>query len=383
MLARGLRPAPRLLARAAPRQSPFRPHASAAAAAAAAKDDQLVVLCILDGWGYRETAADNAVIQAPTPAFDSLFGSRAQTGQVAFLDACEGEVGLPVGQIGNSEVGHMNIGAGRVVYQDICTIDNAIEDGSLPQAAALVEHIEALQASGGTSHLIGLVSPGGVHSMQNQVAALANAVAAAGVPVVVHAFTDGRDVPPSDAISTMPDFEASLDDGVTIGTVTGRYYAMDRDNRWERVITAFDAVVSATGVAPGAASAQQAIEQGYADGLTDEFINPTIIGGYGESPCGALWPCAAGRASRVAAGPCAQPASRTATACCAPTSAPTARARCWRCWRIPTASRTTAPSDHRGRSSPPSAAWSSTPTATSSTCRRSSPRRTSPSRSAR
>jgi 2,3-bisphosphoglycerate-independent phosphoglycerate mutase len=251
------------------------------------------------GWGYRETAADNAVVQAHTPHFDSLFGSRVQVGQVGFLDACEREVGLPVGQIGNSEVGHMNIGAGRVVYQDICTIDNAIEDGSLTSNEALVAHIDALKASGGTCHLLGLVSPGGVHAMQDHVAALANAVAAAGVPVVVHAFTDGRDVPPSDAVGTMPDFLASLSDGVTVGTVTGRYYSMDRDNRWERVITAYDVMVDAKGVAPGVATPLEAIDQAYADELTDEFINPTVIGDYGGMKDGDGLLCANFRADRA------------------------------------------------------------------------------------
>ena len=241
----------------------------------------LVALCILDGWGYRETAVDNAVVQAKTPNFDQLFGTRVQLGQVGFLDACEKEVGLPEGQIGNSEVGHMNIGAGRVVYQDICTIDNAIEDGSISEMDALVQHIEKLKVSGGVSHVMGLVSPGGVHSMQSQIATLANIVADAGVPVVVHAFTDGRDVPPSDAISTMPEFVGSLDDRVKIGTVTGRYYSMDRDNRWERVATAYDVIVHANGVAPPVSSAFAAIEQGYADDLTDEFINPTVVGDYG------------------------------------------------------------------------------------------------------
>jgi 2,3-bisphosphoglycerate-independent phosphoglycerate mutase len=243
----------------------------------------LVAVCILDGWGYRETSADNAVVQAHTPNYDGLFGRHAQLGQVSFLDACEREVGLPEGQIGNSEVGHMNIGAGRVVYQDICTIDNAIEDGSLREMDALVQHIDKLKASGGVCHVMGLVSPGGVHAMQSHVATLANIVAGSGVPVVVHAFTDGRDVPPSDAISTIPDFVDGLDEGVTIGTVTGRYYSMDRDNRWERVSTAYDVIVSAQGVAPGADSAMDAIKQAYNDNLTDEFINPTVIGDYRQS----------------------------------------------------------------------------------------------------
>ena len=249
-------------------------------AASTPPQDRLVVLCILDGWGDRETAADNAVVQAATPHFDTLYGTHSQRGQVSFLTACENDVGLPEGQIGNSEVGHMNIGAGRVVYQDICTIDNAIEDRSIREFPTLLDHIEKLRASGGTCHVAGLVSPGGVHAMQNQVAELANIVAEAGVPVTVHAFTDGRDVPPSDAITTMPDFVASLRDGVKIGTVTGRYYSMDRDNRWERVATAYEVMMGANGVAPDAGTAQEAIEQGYADSLTDEFINPTVIGDY-------------------------------------------------------------------------------------------------------
>ena len=125
---------------------------SASSVASGAKP--LAVLCILDGWGYRETPADNAVVQAHTPAFDSLYGVHSQRGQVAFLDACEREVGLPVGQMGNSEVGHMNIGAGRIVWQDLCTIDNAVADGTLASREALEAHITKLHASGGTCHLM-------------------------------------------------------------------------------------------------------------------------------------------------------------------------------------------------------------------------------------
>jgi 2,3-bisphosphoglycerate-independent phosphoglycerate mutase len=174
----------------------------------------------------------------------------------------------------------MNIGAGRIVWQDLCTIDNSIEDNTLAEQTALVDHIAALRASGGTCHLMGCLSPGGVHAMQGHIAALANIVHAAGVPVVIHAFTDGRDVPPSDAKETFPEFLSLLDAGVTVGTVTGRYYAMDRDNRWERVGQAYEAIVSGKGVAPGASSAMDAISQGYASDLTDEFILPTVIDGY-------------------------------------------------------------------------------------------------------
>jgi 2,3-bisphosphoglycerate-independent phosphoglycerate mutase len=196
------------------------------------------------------------------------------------LYASEKHVGLPEGQIGNSEVGHMNIGAGRIIYQDICRIDNAIEDGSLGEMEALQNHITALKASGGTCHVLGLVSPGGVHAMQTHIASMSNTVSRAGVPVVIHAFTDGRDVPPNDAGKSVPEFEALLDADVKIVTVTGRYYALDRDNRWERVGQAYDAVRSGKGVAAGASSAFEAIQNGYQAKLSDEFILPTILNDY-------------------------------------------------------------------------------------------------------
>ena len=251
--------------------------------AAGASKDPLAVLCILDGWGYRETSSNNAVVLADTPTFDTLYGVHAQRGQVAFLDACEREVGLPVGQIGNSEVGHMNIGAGRIVWQDIGLINNAIEEGTLATQEAMVAHISKLQASGGTCHIMGCLSPGGVHAMQEHIASVANTVNAAGVPVVVHGFMDGRDVPPQDAIETLPAFLEMLDEGVVVGTVTGRYYALDRDNRWERVGAAYDVMVSAKGgdAEGGAATALDAVSQAYAAGLTDEFILPTVVGDYG------------------------------------------------------------------------------------------------------
>jgi bisphosphoglycerate-independent phosphoglycerate mutase (AlkP superfamily) len=239
-----------------------------------------VVLTILDGWGYREDPADNAVLLGHTPHFDALFGHHSARGQVGFLDACERDVGLPVGQIGNSEVGHMNIGAGRIVWQDICAIDNVVAKEALLQQEALQEHIEILQQNGGTCHLLGLVSPGGVHAMQDHMVAVANTVHAAGVPVVVHAFTDGRDVPPNDAIRTFPSFLEGLMPGVTVGSVTGRYYAMDRDNRWERVVTAFDVIVAGQGVAPSVETAMDAIHNAYQADLSDEFILPTVVGDY-------------------------------------------------------------------------------------------------------
>jgi 2,3-bisphosphoglycerate-independent phosphoglycerate mutase len=198
----------------------------------------------------------------------------------ARLDASAHEVGLPAGQMGNSEVGHMNLGAGRVVLQDLPRIDAAAADGGLDQRPALRRLIERLQASGGACHLMGLVSPGGVHSHQDHMAALARTLARAGIPVRVHAFLDGRDTPPASAGDYMRRF---LDDvaglaGVSVATVSGRYYAMDRDKRWERLVLAYRALVDGAGEA--ASDPIAAIAQSYADGVTDEFVKPTVVGGY-------------------------------------------------------------------------------------------------------
>src|SRR5580658_1338861 len=154
-----------------------------------------VMLVILDGWGWREETADNAIRQAKTPTFDRLW----QTGPHGFLHTSGKDVGLPDGQMGNSEVGHLNVGAGRVVMQDLPRIDAAIADGEIERAPALTGLIEKLKKSGGTCHLMGLVSPGGVHSHQNQAVALAKILAKANVPILVHAITDGRDTPPQSA----------------------------------------------------------------------------------------------------------------------------------------------------------------------------------------
>ena len=236
-----------------------------------------VVLCILDGWGYRKEAADNAVALAVTPVWDRLWAA----GPRGLLQASEEEVGLPKGQMGNSEVGHMNLGAGRVVFQDLPLIDHAIASGALAGNPALDQVIARLRASGGRCHLMGLLSPGGVHSHQDHLVALAGVLAAAAVPVVVHAFTDGRDVAPQCAAGQLARFLADLRDlpGVSVGTVIGRYYAMDRDQRWERVSRAWAALVDGAG-ARRAADPVAAVTQSYAEAITDEFILPTIIGGY-------------------------------------------------------------------------------------------------------
>src|SRR5215469_3939680 len=194
-----------------------------------------VMLVILDGFGWREEVADNAVRQARTPTFDQLW----EQGPRGFLHTSGHDVGLPDGQMGNSEVGHLTIGAGRVVMQDLPRISNAIASGEIARAEALTDLIKTLRASRGTCHLIGLVSPGGVHSHQDHAAALAKILADAGVPTLVHAITDGRDTPPQAAAEYLENLLAALPKSVPVVTVCGRYYAMDRDKRWERVAKAY------------------------------------------------------------------------------------------------------------------------------------------------
>ena len=236
------------------------------------KGTRPVVLCILDGWGHRENCEDNAICQASTPVLDGLM----ETCPHALIDASELAVGLPSGQMGNSEVGHMNLGAGRIVLQDLPRIDQAIAEGAFSANPMLNHLIEALKATGGTAHILGLLSPGGVHSHQNHMAALANTLGEAGLPVAIHGFLDGRDTPPRSALGYVTDFEGAT--AAPIATLCGRYYAMDRDNRWERVTLAYDALVEARGLA--APDPHTAIEQSYAAGQGDEFLKPTVIGGY-------------------------------------------------------------------------------------------------------
>ncbi|MDB5367348.1 MAG: 2,3-bisphosphoglycerate-independent phosphoglycerate mutase [Rhodospirillales bacterium] len=260
------------------------------------KPPRPVVLCILDGFGWREETADNAVAQAKKPNFDRLWAK----GPRAFLQASEENVGLPHGQIGNSEVGHTNLGAGRVVLQELPRIDKALKDGEFVRNPALTDLIAKLRASRGTCHLMGLVSPGGVHSHQTHVLGLAQTVAASGVPVVVHVWTDGRDVPPKSAAEQVGWFARELAKlpNARIGTVIGRYYAMDRDQRWERVQTAYDAMVDAK-AEHRAADPVAAINQAYAANVTDEFVPATVIGDYAGMRDGDGILCANFRADRV------------------------------------------------------------------------------------
>jgi 2,3-bisphosphoglycerate-independent phosphoglycerate mutase len=233
-----------------------------------------VVLCILDGWGLSPTREGNAVAQAETPSFDRIWASCPH----ATLTAHGPAVGLPEGQMGNSEVGHMNIGAGRVVWMDLPRIDNAIADGSFAASPALAAFVAALKESKGAAHLAGLASPGGVHAHQRHIAAAAEAIVAEGVPVILHAFLDGRDVPPKSALGQIAELEEALPEGARIGTVSGRFYAMDRDKRWDRVAAAVGAILHGDGEeAPTPAAA---IEAAYARDETDEFVSPTVIGDY-------------------------------------------------------------------------------------------------------
>lgn len=237
------------------------------------KSPRPVVLCVLDGWGERTERENNAIALANTPVWDRF----AKEYPSARLDASEEHVGLPEGQMGNSEVGHMNLGAGRPVLQDLPRIDAAVAGNAVQTIPAFKQFVETLKTSGGVAHLMGLMSPGGVHSHKDHIAHLANCLVEQGVPVIVHAFLDGRDTPPKSAKEYMARFEEAAP-RAQIGTVIGRYFALDRDKRWERVGAAYDAV--ATGKGANAADAQAAIQAAYDDDKTDEFVEPTVIDGY-------------------------------------------------------------------------------------------------------
>ncbi|MEP6907659.1 MAG: 2,3-bisphosphoglycerate-independent phosphoglycerate mutase [Pseudoxanthomonas sp.] len=236
-----------------------------------------VVLLILDGWGHREEVADNAVAQATLPNWQRLLATAPNT-----LIHTEGRhVGLPDGQMGNSEVGHMNLGAGRIVYQDLTRIDAAIEDGSFFNNAALVGACNDAKVAGRTLHVFGLLSPGGVHSHQTHIFAMLDLAKRHGVPrVAVHAFLDGRDTPPRSAQASLEALQSVCNTlgNAHIASVSGRYYAMDRDNRWDRVRLGWDAIVEASS-SHHASDALSALSAAYARGENDEFVLPTVIEG--------------------------------------------------------------------------------------------------------
>ncbi len=252
-----------------------------------------VMLVVLDGWGWREERADNAVRQAHTPTFNRLWDACPH----AFLDTSGKDVGLPGGQMGNSEVGHLNIGAGRVVMQDLPRISDTIEGGGLTRITALREFVEKLRVSNGACHIMGLMSPGGVHSHQDHAAALATFVASAGVPVFVHALTDGRDTPPRSADEDIKRLLAALPPSARVATVCGRYWAMDRDNRWERVSRAYDMMVDGKGAR--FADPLAAVLDSYAHDKGDEFVEPSVIGDYAGMKDGDGVLCINFRADRV------------------------------------------------------------------------------------
>jgi 2,3-bisphosphoglycerate-independent phosphoglycerate mutase len=252
-----------------------------------------VMLAILDGWGWREDSADNAVRQARTPNFDRLWATCPH----ALLRTSGKDVGLPNGQMGNSEVGHLNIGAGRVVMQDLPRIGDAIQSGEIEKQPALQDLIARLKQTAGRCHLMGLVSPGGVHSHQDHAAGLARILAAAGVPTCVHIWTDGRDTPPQSAADAVAQFIKALPPSMPIATVCGRYYSMDRDKRWERVAKAYAAMVAADG--PRFPDAPSVVADAYAHKLYDEFILPAVIGDYAGMRDGDGLLCFNFRADRV------------------------------------------------------------------------------------
>ncbi len=240
------------------------------------------ILIILDGFGCRDAAPDNAISRARKPNWDRLIATCPHT----TIDASERFVGLPTGQMGNSEVGHLNIGAGRVVYQDFTRIDRAIETGEFAANSALANAVAMAGMRNSTLHVFGLLSPGGVHSHERQIAAMVELAAAGGAPhVLVHAFLDGRDTPPRSASASLSfiDEVCARHPGARVASIVGRYYAMDRDQRWERVGTAYDLVVD--GRAPFSAGSPQAgLDAAYARGENDEFVRPTAILGPGGTP---------------------------------------------------------------------------------------------------
>ncbi|WP_105264594.1 2,3-bisphosphoglycerate-independent phosphoglycerate mutase [Pseudoalteromonas sp. T1lg76] len=235
-----------------------------------------LVLMILDGWGYREESESNAILAANTPVLDKLWQQCPHT----LISGSGMDVGLPDGQMGNSEVGHVNLGAGRVVYQDFTRITKAIEDGTFATNPALVNAIDAAVNAGKAVHLMGLMSPGGVHSHEDHIIAAIELAAERGAQeIYVHAFLDGRDTPPRSAEATLKNIDAAfarVGKG-RIASLIGRYYAMDRDNRWERIESAYDLMV--LGEAEyHAADAVSGLQAAYERGENDEFVKATVIG---------------------------------------------------------------------------------------------------------
>jgi 2,3-bisphosphoglycerate-independent phosphoglycerate mutase len=248
----------------------------------AADTSRPVALIVLDGWGYREATEGNAIALADTPTWDAVWRHPART----LLAASGLRVGLPDGQMGNSEVGHLNLGAGRVVMQDLVRISTAITDGSFFRNAAFLSACRKVKETGGTLHLIGLLGAGGVHAIDSHLFALIDLAVRERVPnVAIHAFMDGRDTMPRSGLDYMQQLltyiashagtSESAPTRVKIASVSGRYYAMDRDKRWQRTELAYRAIVNGTG--PSAESPLDAIRASYDAGVTDEFMLPVVI----------------------------------------------------------------------------------------------------------
>jgi 2,3-bisphosphoglycerate-independent phosphoglycerate mutase len=243
-----------------------------------------VILIILDGWGIATNPKVSAIDQASTPFMDSLYGKYRHSK----LQASGLSVGLPEGQMGNSEVGHMNIGAGRVVYQDLVKVNKAVEEHTLDQEPELMKALDYAKINGKKVHLMGLVSDGGVHSHINHLKGLCSIAHNRGVDnVFIHAFTDGRDTDPKGGVAYLKDLQAhNQKAGARIASITGRYFAMDRDNRWERVKLAYDAMVRGRGELTK--DPVQALQQSYDAGVTDEFVKPIIVTGPDDQPLGTI-----------------------------------------------------------------------------------------------
>lgn len=239
--------------------------------------DKLVVLCILDGWGLTNDTKYSAIAKANTPFYDSLIKNYPNTE----LEASGLSVGLPDGQMGNSEVGHTTIGSGRVIFQDLPKITKIVEDGKIQDNAVLSNIIKKLKENNGNLHLLGLFSDGGVHSHINHIIAVAKVAADAGINVLMHCFLDGRDTPQMSALNYLDKFNKETKNykNIKIATLSGRYYAMDRDKNWDRTSKAYDVIVNGSGK-NSIFNPVEAVENSYKVGKTDEFLEPVAIGDY-------------------------------------------------------------------------------------------------------
>ena len=234
-----------------------------------------VVLCILDGWGQRDEFEGNAPLIAMTPNFNNIMAN----GATSTLTTHGEDVGLPEGQMGNSEVGHTNIGAGRVVSMDLGQIDLEIENGAFFKKKALLDFIQSVKSSKGIAHIIGILSDGGVHGHIDHLIASAKVISEANLEVALHLITDGRDVSPVSALKYAEQLLKDMPNNVKISTVIGRYYALDRDNRWERVSQAYNAIIKSESMNV-CKDLHDAIKSAYENNLTDVFIPATVINGY-------------------------------------------------------------------------------------------------------